>query len=250
MTDSPTAVQESGLHDIGPRVIVANGHSFAVLITQPRTSGTMDSPCVPGSSRPLRRQLTWGDGGRPKERAVTPNPVFTEPQQLADDNPFLVPSADSEDEFFTSASHPPSSSPPSLPTWPIAATRAEGIITPSLPPVQAGGPTASGSNCIHEGVHVIAHSKSIQRRMDELGICWGVQYELARGETRGWWKWSDVSLEKLEELRGTNASSAWKVFSVMKGVSAVKKGRRVWYVAFLHFVRRTAGSLSPTQGGT
>jgi len=67
-----------------------------------------------------------------------------------------------------------------------------------------------------------------------LGICWGVQYELARGKTRGWWEWSDVSLEKLGELQGTNASSAGRVFAVMKGTSVVQKELRVWYVSFLH----------------
>lgn len=79
--------------------------------------------------------------------------------------------------------------------------------------------------------------------MDELGISWGVQYELARGETRGWWKWSDVTPEKLEELRGTNASSAGKVFGVMKGESAVQKDRRVWYVPSFHFLSRRAHSI-------
>lgn len=111
-----------------------------------------------------------------------------------------------------------------------------------------GDALVSGSRCDPDGVHVIAHSKSVQRRMDELGICWGVQYELARGETRGWWKWSDVSLEKLEELRGTNASSAGRVFSVMNGVSAVQKELKVWYVSILHF-SHVSGFLSFIQGG-
>ena len=71
--------------------------------------------------------------------------------------------------------------------------------------------------------------------MDKLGICWGVQYELARGETRGWWTWSDVSSEKLAELQGTNASSAGKVFSVMRGASAVQKAFKLWYAPFSHF---------------
>ena len=81
-----------------------------------------------------------------------------------------------------------------------------------------------------DGVHIIAHHESVQEKMDELGVCWGVQYELARGETRGWWKWSDVTAEKLEKLRGTNMSSAGKVFGIMKDETVVQKDRRVWYV--------------------
>lgn len=238
------------MHNIGPRVIVANRYSFAVLSTPSRVT---NSPRVPGSSsRPLRRQLTWGDGGRPNERTTTPNPVFrhsnTEPQHPSDSNPFLAPTTDSEDEFFTSASHPPSSSPPPPLVRSIVITTSKGTNVPSLPSVQIENVPASGSKCIPDGVHIIAHSELAQRKMDEFGICWGVQYELARGETRGWWKWSDVSLEKLRELRGTNTSSAWKVFSVMKGVSVVPKELKVWYVMFLHTC--TAGLLDSTQGGT
>jgi RNA-dependent RNA polymerase len=88
---------------------------------------------------------------------------------------------------------------------------------------------------VPDGVHIIAHCELVQRKMDQLSICWGVQYELARGETRGWWKWSDVSLEKLKELQGTNRLSAGKVFSVMKGTSVIQKEFKVWYVLFFYF---------------
>lgn len=85
--------------------------------------------------------------------------------------------------------------------------------------------------------------------MDELGICWGVQYELARGETRGWWGWSDVSPEKLEELRGTNALSAAKVFAVMKGGSVVHRDLKIWYASPFRFFLALRAHLA-IQGGT
>lgn len=103
------------------------------------------------------------------------------------------------------------------------------------------------SRRVPDGVHIIAHSEMVQRKMDELGIYWGVQYELARGETRGWWKWSDVSVEKLEELRGTNALSAGKVFGVMKGTSAFQEDFKVWYVPFPRF-SYVLGSLDSITG--
>jgi len=86
-----------------------------VLSTSPRT--TSSSRVVPGpSSKPLRRQLTWGDGGISGEQTTIPERVFgrsiTEPQQPPDKNPFLVPVAESGDGFFTSASRTPPSDPP------------------------------------------------------------------------------------------------------------------------------------------
>ena len=95
---------------------MANEHPSAVLSTISRT--TNSSRVIPGpSSKPLRRQLTWGDGGRPSERSTMSKMALkrsnTEPQQPSDNNPFLVPVADSDDEFFTSVSREPSSDPPS-----------------------------------------------------------------------------------------------------------------------------------------
>ena len=100
-----------------------------------------------------------------------------------------------------------------------------------------------------DSFHIIAHDRLVQKKMDELGICWGVQYELARGKSRGLWEWSDVSPGKLENLRGTNASSAGKVSGVMKGSSVAHKESRVWCVPFSRLSYASC-SLDFVQGGT
>ncbi|KAI0829054.1 RNA dependent RNA polymerase-domain-containing protein [Trametes gibbosa] len=62
-----------------------------------------------------------------------------------------------------------------------------------------------------EGVCIIAHSKAAQALMDSMDIAWGVQYEIARGVSKCWWTWSDVTPERLEKLRGLNKDAALKV---------------------------------------
>lgn len=58
---------------------------------------------------------------------------------------------------------------------------------------------------------IIAHSVEVQKQMDARHISWGVQYEIARGVSCGGWKWSDVTPDKLDKLRGTAAEAAPKV---------------------------------------
>ncbi|PFH49062.1 hypothetical protein AMATHDRAFT_64002 [Amanita thiersii Skay4041] len=70
---------------------------------------------------------------------------------------------------------------------------------------------------------IIAYDKNVQKLMDEMHISWGVQYELARGVTADAWNWSDVTREKLEELKGSNAESAYRVANVMRNRTLNKK---------------------------
>jgi hypothetical protein len=72
--------------------------------------------------------------------------------------------------------------------------------------------------------NIIAHDNDVQKLFDSLRITYGVQYELARGVSNNWWKWSDVTRDKLRSLTGDNASAAHKVVSVMLNldVSQVK----------------------------
>ncbi|KAF9652836.1 hypothetical protein BDM02DRAFT_3108435 [Thelephora ganbajun] len=65
------------------------------------------------------------------------------------------------------------------------------------------------------GLYIISHSSRIQGELDRLGIPWGAQYELARGESHGHWTWDDVTLVELECLVGLNAEAAPKVASLM-----------------------------------
>jgi len=78
---------------------------------------------------------------------------------------------------------------------------------------------------------IIAHDKEVQQRMDSMRISWGVQWEIARGVSRNVWKWSDVTREKLDLLKGPNAEAAPKVAHVMKtGVapSALPRNVELW----------------------
>ncbi|KAI0370069.1 hypothetical protein BV20DRAFT_1075995 [Pilatotrama ljubarskyi] len=77
-----------------------------------------------------------------------------------------------------------------------------------------------GASSLLHNLQVIAHSSDVQALMDELFIPWGVQYELARGVSRGWLSWSDVTRARLEGLRGNNKDSAAKVAQVFPRLSA------------------------------
>ncbi|KAF8167315.1 RNA dependent RNA polymerase-domain-containing protein [Crassisporium funariophilum] len=66
---------------------------------------------------------------------------------------------------------------------------------------------------------VIAHCDETQQLLDENCICWGTQYELARGVCTGAWTWADVR-EHVVNLVGDNAHVAPKVHIVMRGRQA------------------------------
>ena len=65
--------------------------------------------------------------------------------------------------------------------------------------------------------HIIAHDKKVQGEMDLRRNSWGVQYEIARGVSKGDFAWSDVTSEKLDLLTGSNAEAAPKVYDVILG---------------------------------
>ncbi|OSX67200.1 hypothetical protein POSPLADRAFT_1127992 [Postia placenta MAD-698-R-SB12] len=62
---------------------------------------------------------------------------------------------------------------------------------------------------------IIAHSRNVQAMLDAEQVSWGVQYEIARGICSGLWTWQDVTMEKLERLRGPNQMAAPRVHAVM-----------------------------------
>ncbi|KAF4611719.1 hypothetical protein D9613_004267 [Agrocybe pediades] len=75
---------------------------------------------------------------------------------------------------------------------------------------------------------IIAHNDKVQRFMDDNGIPWGTQYEVARGVSNGSWTWDTVQ-QKLSKLPitkekgssvGLNATSAYKVRQIMQGKDA------------------------------
>lgn len=71
---------------------------------------------------------------------------------------------------------------------------------------------------------VVAFDDKVQTMMDDKQISWGVQWELARGvsgrdnlgQLQSWWRWSDVTRERLDKLKGRNIDAAWKVRYIMR----------------------------------
>jgi RNA-dependent RNA polymerase len=64
---------------------------------------------------------------------------------------------------------------------------------------------------------LVAHSRTHQRLFDDehRDIAWGTQYEIARGITEKRWKWEDVTLERINQLKGSSAEAAPKVRAIM-----------------------------------
>ncbi|KAF7966382.1 hypothetical protein HWV62_38905 [Athelia sp. TMB] len=77
---------------------------------------------------------------------------------------------------------------------------------------------------------VVAFDKKVQMMMDDKQIAWGVQWELARGvaihresgQTQVSWSWSDITKDKLDKLKGSNADAAWKIRHVMHDITKDK----------------------------
>ena len=62
---------------------------------------------------------------------------------------------------------------------------------------------------------IIAHDTGVQQLLDKAKVSWGVQYELARGVSKGLYRWSDVEL-KIQALVGSNKEIGHKVQSIMR----------------------------------
>lgn len=66
--------------------------------------------------------------------------------------------------------------------------------------------------------------------MDNNEIAWGTQYEIARGVSSGRWLWTDVTDDKLRQLRGNNRDTAYRVpfvFGVEQNVQDMNSS--LWY---------------------
>ena len=66
----------------------------------------------------------------------------------------------------------------------------------------------------HEPIF-LAHNREVQALMDGHNIARGVQVELARGVTQGWWGWNEITPTVLEQLRGSNAEVANKISTII-----------------------------------
>ncbi|KAL5519334.1 hypothetical protein ACEPAH_1017 [Sanghuangporus vaninii] len=66
---------------------------------------------------------------------------------------------------------------------------------------------------------IIAHDQNKQWLLDDEGIAKGVQFEIARGITHGWWTWEDITDGVVKQLRGTNFEKAGKVAEIIGKVT-------------------------------
>ena len=83
---------------------------------------------------------------------------------------------------------------------------------------------------------IISHSPKIQGELDRLGIPWGAQWELARGESCGHWTWGDITDVELRLLVGLNAEAAPKVTNLMlRTQRSEPRDNVVWCVRFTYF---------------
>lgn len=83
---------------------------------------------------------------------------------------------------------------------------------------------------------IIAHDASAQSLLDANHLAWGTIYEIARGVTKGNWTWSSVTLEKVQQLRGTNAQAAHQVTAVMQGREVPRvPAAEAWWGFFFSF---------------
>ncbi|KAI0652718.1 RNA dependent RNA polymerase-domain-containing protein [Trametes meyenii] len=63
-----------------------------------------------------------------------------------------------------------------------------------------------------DGVHIIAHSANVQRLFDKYNVAWGAQYELARGVSRGWWTWDDITSSYLKDLGSVSKDAVLRMW--------------------------------------
>lgn len=82
-------------------------------------------------------------------------------------------------------------------------------------------------------VYTIVHSKEVQRRFDQVGVHFGVQWELARGVSTQKWEWKDV-LQKMNEdfdgFRTSNSQWAGRVPAIMAGFTEAEPcDLALWY---------------------
>lgn len=88
------------------------------------------------------------------------------------------------------------------------------------------------------GYFVIAHDGIAQKFMDANKLPWGVQYELARGVTKGMWKWDDVFFNTREissaliDVKKQASLVPSFISDIMLGRPQVVKRPKLWCVQF------------------
>ena len=147
-------------------------------------------------------------------RASTPSSptiVETKSSCTTPHKPAVLTRAKSDD-------HESARQPPSQPSTP---SKAKGTPEPT-------GPVLKKSD---DGFFLIAHDQILQEVMDNYRLPWGVQYELARGVTKGLWTWEAVD-SKIRQLKASVNKDAILapsfVFDIMLGREPVVRQVKLW----------------------
>lgn len=78
---------------------------------------------------------------------------------------------------------------------------------------------SSVDHCDETGIgmqqFVIAHDSRVQALFDKHEIARGVQFEIVRGITHGWWDWDYIVEGKIKALKGSNYDKAPTVFNII-----------------------------------
>ena len=85
------------------------------------------------------------------------------------------------------------------------------------------------------GFSIIAHLREVQQIMDLKRIPWGIQYEIACGVCTNHWDWSDITAEKLDNLKRSNREDMPHIEHVMLRTKAQKSEQiaslPLWYAS-------------------
>lgn len=78
-------------------------------------------------------------------------------------------------------------------------------------------------------VHIISHNQEAVKKFDELEIPHGIQWQLARGERKGFWTWDDVC-QKVGNFAGRTLEDVGPSVATVMGVkvNSVPTDPRVW----------------------
>lgn len=162
-----------------------------------------------------------------------PSPTIT----MRTPSAIAVPSKRPTDMYDVPGPSSPSPSPSTLPQ----PKRLHAAPSASRKPPQPSGTEFGGDL----DPFIIAHDASAQSLLDANRLAWGTIFEIARGVTKGNWRWSDFTLEKVQRLRGTNAQAAHQVAAILQGCEVFRTPTaEIWcFFFFIALSRRNVFQL-------
>ncbi|KAL6307807.1 RNA dependent RNA polymerase-domain-containing protein [Sparassis latifolia] len=203
---------------------------------------TFGRPSPPGTPSPKARKMTVQLAARASTMQTEGPQIFRRPTKAGDQlspgqpSPMKksISAMDSstpralEGRKFLRRSDSDSSAARAIANSPLTPTQSTGRKSPSKASTSGSSSTLSKSPEFasappKSGFVIVAHSRAIQKILDDKRIAWGVQYELARGVSQGLWSWDDVTESKLEILQGPNRTAAPLVAQVMSSGNFVTR---------------------------